>query len=83
MHWSDYVGWLGFAIVLGSYLMVALQKWRVRSIPNQLGNIVGPGSLGINSLYHQAWVPVTLNVIWVSVALFTLIQIIHHGRKSQ
>lgn len=82
MHWSDAVGWFGFAVVLGSYLMVALQCWQVRSIPNQIGNIIGPGSLGINSLYYHAWVPVALNGIWVSIAMMTLIQILRHDRNT-
>jgi hypothetical protein len=82
MHWSDAIGWFGFAIVLVSYLMVALQRWHVRSIPNQIGNVLGPGSLGINSFYYHAWVPVVLNVIWVSIAIFTLFQIMRHVKTT-
>lgn len=81
MHWSDPIGWFGFFVVLFSYAMVALQRWRVRSIPNQLGNILGPGSLGINSFFYQAWVPVALNVLWVSIALWTLLHMVRHDRQ--
>ncbi|OGQ44540.1 MAG: hypothetical protein A3H42_00985 [Deltaproteobacteria bacterium RIFCSPLOWO2_02_FULL_46_8] len=81
MNWSDYVGWFGFAVVLFSYAQVALRRWRVRSVPNQVGNIVGPGSLGVNSLVYHAWIPVVLNIIWVSVACFTLIQLLRQKEK--
>lgn len=82
MNWSDVVGWFGFAIVLLSYAMVATRRWRVRSMENQLGNIVGPGSLGVNSLVYHAWVPVALNIIWVSIALLTLLQILKERKKA-
>lgn len=83
MNWSDYVGWFGFAVVLFSYAQVATRRWRVRSVPNQLGNIVGPGSLGVNSLVYHAWVPLTLNVIWVSIALFTFVQLLRQKEKTK
>ncbi len=82
MNWSDYLGWLGFAAVLFSYAQVATRRWRVRSVPNQVGNIVGPGFLGINSFVYHAWVPVALNVIWVSMALYTLIQLLRHKEAT-
>ena len=76
MSWSDYVGWFGFAVVLFSYAQVALRRWRVRSIPNQLGNIVGSGFLGMNSFVYQAWVPFILNAIWAFIAVCALMQIL-------
>ncbi|MDO8527531.1 MAG: hypothetical protein Q7T03_07590 [Deltaproteobacteria bacterium] len=82
MNWSDYIGWFGFAVVLISYAMVATRHWRVRSIANQVGNIVGPGSLGINSFTYKAWVPVVLNVIWVSMAIYTLLQLLSQREKK-
>lgn len=81
MNWSDTIGWFGFAVVLFSYFQVALRRWRVRSIQNQIGNIVGPGSLGINSLVYHAWVPVALNVIWISIACYTLLQLSKEIKK--
>lgn len=82
MNFYDAIGWLGFVLVLFSYAMVATRRWRVRSIPNQLGNIIGPGSLGINSFFYKAWVPVALNVIWVSIAIYILLQIIRQKEQS-
>lgn len=81
MNWSDAVGWFGFAVVLFSYFQVASRRWRVRSIQNQIGNIVGPGSLGINSLIYHAWVPVVMNIVWVSVACMTLFQLLRNREK--
>lgn len=82
MNASDAIGWFGFVLVLFSYAMVAMRQWRVRSIPNQLGNIIGPGSLGINSFFYKAWVPVALNVIWVSIAIYILLQIIRQKEQG-
>ena len=76
MNFNDAIGWFGFVIVLASYAMVATRRWRVRSVANQVGNVVGPGSLGINSFFYKAWVPLTLNIIWALMALFILFQLI-------
>ena len=83
MNWSDAIGWFGFVVVLLSYFQVAMHRWRVRSIQNQIGNIIGPGSLGINSFVYHAWVPVVLNIIWVSIAFYTLLQLLRRAEPSQ
>lgn len=82
MHWSDMIGWFGFAVVLASYSMVALQRWHVRSIPNQIGNIVGASALAFNSLFYDAWVPTVLNLVWMVIAFYTFIQLIVINRQS-
>ncbi|MBI5298786.1 MAG: hypothetical protein HY877_00585 [Deltaproteobacteria bacterium] len=82
MNWSDYVGWFGFAVVLFSYAQVATRRWRVRSVPNQLGNVIGSGSLGINSIIYSAWVPFFLNLIWALIASFTLLQLLRERNKT-
>lgn len=76
MNLYDIFGWLGFAVVLGSYALVATRRWCVRSVGNQVGNILGPGFLGINSFFYEAWVLVALNAIWASIAFYILSQII-------
>ena len=82
MHWSDILGWIGFAVVLTSYAMVALQYWHVRSWPSQLGNAIGPGLLGINSVVYHAWVPVALNFLWTGIACYTLLQLFRHDHAA-
>lgn len=82
MKFNDAIGWFGFAVVLFSYAMVATRRWRVRSVANQVGNIIGPGSLGVNSFFYKAWVPVALNVIWVSMAIYILLQIIRRREPA-
>lgn len=82
MHWSDFLGWLGCVLVLGCYLMVAIQRWQVRSLPNQVGNIIGPASISLNCWYYQAWVPLVLNAVWALIALGTLIRILRHDTQS-
>lgn len=76
MNWGDVIGWFGFACVLFCYFQVARQKWRVRSIPNQIGNTLGPAALGIDSFFYEAWVLVLLNAIWSGIALWTLLKLL-------
>ena len=76
MIWSDLVGWGGFVIVLGSYFMVALHRWRVCSIKNQIGNILGPSLLSINSYEKMAIVPLILNILWAFIAITTLSRLV-------
>lgn len=75
MMWVDILGWFGVVCVVVSYAMVALQRWHVRSIPNQLGNLMGAGALGFNCIVYKAWVPAALNVIWALIALYTLFRL--------
>lgn len=75
MNKSDIIGWLGFIIVLFCYWQVATHRWRVRSIPNQIGNLVGSGALALNSFFYNAWVPFVLNVVWALIGIFCLLQL--------
>ena len=75
MNFNDAIGWFGFVIVLASYAMVATRRWRVRSVANQVGNVIGSLCLIINSFFYQAWVPLTLNIIWALIAMTVLSKI--------
>lgn len=78
MNWTDAVGWIGFCFILGCYLMVALQRWSVRSYQNQSGNFLGSVALAVNCAYYHAWAPMVLNVVWSVIATMTLYRL----RKS-
>lgn len=76
------MGWLGFIVILFSYAQVALQRWRVRSLSNQLGNFAGSLCLMINSFFYQAWVPLILNIAWAFIAIHCLLQVTKNKNQS-
>ena len=65
-------GWLGAALILGSYILVSRAKLEGRSRMFQSMNVAGAAGLVVNSAWHGAVPSTVLNVIWLGVGLATL-----------
>ena len=65
-------GWLGAALILGSYILVSRGKLEGRSRMFQSMNVAGAAGLVVNSAWHGAVPSTVLNVIWLGVGLATL-----------
>lgn len=68
----EVVGWIGAALILGSYILVSLGRLDGRSAPFQWMNVVGSAGFVINSGWHRAIPSTALNVVWMAVGLMTL-----------
>jgi formate hydrogenlyase subunit 3/multisubunit Na+/H+ antiporter MnhD subunit len=75
----EIIGWLGTAGVLLAYLLITSNKVTANSAVYQLLNLFGAIGIIINSSHHNAIPSVGLNVIWLLIAVYGLIQI---GRKK-
>lgn len=70
----EYIGWIGTALVLLSYALLA---------SGMIGNdiryhgilLVGSAGVAIISYHKQAWQPLTLNVFFVVFALIAITRI--------
>ena len=66
------VGWIGAALILGSYILVSTGKLSGRSKTFQWMNVVGAAGFVINSGWHGAIPSNALNAMWLLVGLATL-----------
>jgi MYXO-CTERM domain-containing protein len=65
-------GWLGAALILGSYVLVSTGRLDGRSRTFQWMNVVGAAGFVINSGWHGAIPSTALNAMWLAVGLATL-----------
>jgi hypothetical protein len=65
-------GWIGAALILGSYVLVSLGKLEGRSGTFQWMNVAGAAGFVVNSGAHGAIPSTVLNVVWLGVGLATL-----------
>jgi hypothetical protein len=69
----DIIGWLGAIFVLYAYLMVSTRKLEGNSLHYQTANILGALCLIINTYYHRAYPSAVVNLIWIGIAIYSLI----------
>ena len=61
------VGWIGMALLISAYGLVTTGRITGPSLTFQLMNLVGGGSLMVNSAYYSAWPSAALNAVWVVI----------------
>ncbi|MCP4541532.1 MAG: hypothetical protein GY832_30750 [Chloroflexi bacterium] len=69
----DIVGWLGVATLLVAYVLVSTKRMEGDSVMYQVLNLVGAALLIVNSSYYGAFPSVGVNVLWVGIAIYTLV----------
>ncbi len=62
------VGILGASLILLGFYRTSIGKWENKSFVYELDNLVGASLLIIYQLHLQAYISVTLNIIWAFVA---------------
>jgi phosphoglycerol transferase MdoB-like AlkP superfamily enzyme len=72
--WIDLIGWIGAISVLIAYLMVSTRRWQGHSTRYQVLNLLGGVCLILNTLYFRAYPSSLVNLVWVGIAVFTLIK---------
>ena len=73
-------GWIGAALILGSYILVSTGRLSGRSKAFQWMNVVGAAGFVINSGWHGAIPSTALNAMWLMVGLATLWSL--RGRRA-
>jgi hypothetical protein len=68
------IGWAGVALLIIAYWLVSTKRCQGNSILYQMLNILGALLLIINSFYFGAYPSVGVNIVWVGIALYTLIK---------
>lgn len=74
------IGWAGVALLIIAYWLVSTKRYQGNSILYQMLNIIGAFLLIINSFYFGAYPSVGVNIVWVGIALFTLIKVVKNAK---
>ena len=75
----DATGWLGAVALLSAYALVSAKKLAGDSLRYQALNLLGGGLLIVNSFYYGAFPSVGVNVVWIAIAIVTLVA----GRRAR
>jgi hypothetical protein len=73
--WIDITGWIGSGCVLAAYGMLSLHRITARSKLYQALNILGSLCLIVNTVFYSAYPSAFVNIIWLLIAIFALINI--------
>ena len=71
----DITGWAGSVCVLAAYGLLSLHKITAHSKLYQALNIAGSICLIINTLFYYAYPSTFVNIVWLIIAIFALINI--------
>ena len=66
-------GWIGMFLIVLAYILISLQYAKGNSMSYQFINIVGASCLGINAFYQKAWPIVVLEIVWILIAIVSLV----------
>lgn len=69
----DVTGWVGAVALLAAYGLVSAKRLEGNSSRYQLLNLLGGGLLILNSFYYGAYPSVGVNVVWIAIAILTLL----------
>ncbi len=71
----EIIGWLGSILILYAFAMNALGKIEASSKQYQWVNLIGGTCFIINTVHHKAYPSAVLNVVWVFIALYSILNI--------
>lgn len=70
--WIHFAGWLGTALILGSYTAICFQKMESTSWLYHWMNLTGAVAIAINVTWYQAWPSLALEAAWGTIAILSL-----------
>jgi hypothetical protein len=70
----EIIGWVGAALILLAYILLSLGRVDGRSRAYQLINVLGSAGVLVNSGYNRALPSAALNVVWLAMGAYVLIQ---------
>jgi hypothetical protein len=70
----DIVGWVGAVALLMAYTFVSTRRMEGDSAPYQLLNLGGSAFLMVNSFFYGAYPSSIVNIVWISIAMFTMLR---------
>lgn len=73
MHYFvEIIGWIGAVLIVGAYYLNINGKLNSTSAVYILSNLLGGIFFTINTLVHQAYPSMIVNIIWIFIAVAAL-----------
>ena len=70
------LGWYGVLAILGAYALISFSLLTPNSLSYQLLNLTGAAGIVLEAYSKKDYQPVILNIIWIMIALATIMKII-------
>lgn len=70
----EIIGWIGTSLVVLAYFLVSTNKIKASSKRYRALNFFGAVGVGINVFYHHSWSSFVLQVIWMIIAILSLLK---------
>ena len=70
----DVIGWTGALLILGAYALLSAGRLKAGSLAYHLMNILGAVGFVVNSGWNGALPSAALNVIWIGIGTYALLQ---------
>ena len=71
-YFIEIIGWIGAVLIVGSYFLNINGKLKSNSLVYIVSNLLGGIFFTINTLVHQAYPSMIVNIIWVIIAIAAL-----------
>ena len=78
----EIIGWLGAALILGSYALLSTGRLKADSVTYQLMNVLGAAGFVVNSGWNGALPSAAMNIIWFGIGVYALRQLQRTRRSS-
>jgi hypothetical protein len=72
----DVLGWIASVLIVGAYFLNIRGRWSAQSKWYIICNLVGGAFFIINTAYHGAYPSALVNVVWVIIAVFSLLKLL-------
>jgi len=73
-YFVEIIGWIGAVLIVGAYFLNINGKLKSSSGVYILSNLFGGIFFTINTLVHQAYPSMIVNIIWVFIAIAALLK---------
>lgn len=70
----EIIGWTGALLVLGAYVLLTMDRLTSLSVSYRWMNVAGSAGLVVNAAWNGAFPTVFLNVVWLSITLYSLLK---------
>lgn len=72
----EILGWIGTFSLISAYALLSFKRINSNSWTYQLLNLVGAICFIINTLFHKAYAPAFLNIVWVFIGAAAIYQML-------
>lgn len=70
----EIIGWIGAVLIVGAYFLNINGRWKSSSRLYIFSNLLGGIFFTVNTLMHQAYPSMIVNIIWVFIAVAALLK---------